>query len=147
MRTTWTTVAAGCAIAGGLAWLAKQGAIAAAVGPDGAAPESTLIGVLYLLGLGLMVVGATGVGAVLLRGRPPWLRAGVAIVLGPVIFFGVQAALDTLVDALAPADAHWWWAGEGGIVLTALVFLVGGATALLHRRTVDGARDEAVAVR
>ena len=129
-RTTWTAVAAGCALAGGLAWLVKQAAIAVSVGPDGAASENTTIGVLYLLGVGLMLVGATGVGAWVLRGRPAILRVPAALLLAPVLFFCVQAAMDALVDGLAGPDAHWWWEGEGGIVLTALVFLAGGAAGL-----------------
>jgi hypothetical protein len=147
MRTTWTTVAAGCAIVGGLAWLAKQGVIAASVGPDGAPPEGTLIGVFFLLGLGLMVVGATGVGAALLRGRPTWLRAGAALVLAPLIFLGIQTVTDASVDALVPTDAHWWWAGEGGIVLTALVFLAGGVWARRRARSSDDRETGRVVVR
>ncbi len=114
--------------------MAKQAAIAASVGPDGAPPENTGIGVLYLLGVALMLVGATGVGAGLLRGRPPVVWVPVAIVLAPVVFFGVQTATDAIVDALAGADAHWWWAGEGGIVLTALVFAGAGAVVLARSR-------------
>jgi hypothetical protein len=132
--TAWTRVAAGFALAGGLAWLAKQVAIAGAIGPDGAPPESGVIGTFYLLGVGLMLVGATGVGAWLLRGRPPLLWVPVAILLAPVVFFGVQAAADALVDALAGPDAHWWWTGEGGIVLTGLVFAGAGALVLTRSR-------------
>jgi hypothetical protein len=137
-RTTWVTVAAGCAVAGGGAWLLKQGAIAASVGPDGAAPENAVIGVLYLSGLVLMLAAATGVGAWLLRGRPAVVRVPVALLLAPVIFFGVQTAMDALVDGLAADDAHWWWAGEGGIVLTALLFAGVGALVFARSRRAVG---------
>jgi hypothetical protein len=58
----------------------------------------------------------------------------VAVVSAPVIFFGVQTAMDAVVDALAGESAHWWWESEGGIVLTGLVFLGIGAVLLTGRR-------------
>jgi hypothetical protein len=144
--TTWRAVATGCAVAGGTAWLAKQGAIAASVGPDGAPPENPVIGVLYLLGVASMLVGATGVGLSLLRGRPALLRAGAAVVGAPLVFFGVQAGADALVDGLVGDGAHWWWSDEGGIVLTALVFLVGGATAWRRSRVSPGTAEPVTSV-
>ena len=131
-------MAAGLSVAGGMAWLAKQAAIAATVGDDGAPPEHLVIAVLYVAGLGLMLGGATGVGAWLLRGRAGVLRVPVALALAPMIFFGIQAAADTLVDSLASDDAHWWWADEGGVVLTAAVFLLSGAMALRCLRPAAG---------
>ncbi len=110
-------------------------AVAATVAATGESPpESALIGVLYLTGIPLMIVGASGVAARLLGGTAPIVWIPVAALSAPVIFFGVQAALDAIVDALAGPDAHWWWTGEGGIVLTALVFLLAGAMALRAER-------------
>ncbi len=131
---SWTTVAAISATAGAALWLAKQGAVAATVAATGAPPESALIGVLYLTGIPLMIVGASGVAAQLLGGAAPIVWIPIAALSAPAIFFGVQAALDAIVDALAGPDAHWWWASEGGIVLTALLFLVAGAMALRAER-------------
>jgi hypothetical protein len=129
----WTTVAAACALAGGTAWLLKQGAIALAA-TGGEVPESGLIAILYLAGLGLMLVGASGIAALLLRRKPAVVWMTVAVVSAPVVFFGVQAAVDAVVDALVGESAHWWWESEGGIVLTALVFLGIGAALLAGRR-------------
>jgi hypothetical protein len=140
-RRTWTTVAAACAVAGGASWLIKQVPIAASSSGDGP-PENVVIGVFYLLGLALMVVGATGLAARLLGGVGPAVWIPAALLSGPVLFFGVQAGADTVVDGLAAAEAHWWWAGEGGIVLTAVVFLAYGLV-LLRSRT---ARRTAAAV-
>jgi hypothetical protein len=130
---TWTTVAGWCALAGGTSWLLKQGAIALTA--EGAEPpEHGLIAVFYLAGLALMLVGASGVAALLLRRSAPVVWIPVAVLSAPVIFFGVHFALDALVDALAADSAHWWWASEGGIVLTGLVFLGIGAVLLTGRR-------------
>jgi len=129
---TWTTVAGACALTGGALWLIKQAVIA--VSADGAEPpENAFIGTIYLLAIPFMVVGASGV-AVRLLGRSSPLVRGTAAALAPLIFLGVQTAADALVDALAGADAHWWWPSEGGIVLTALVFLGIGASLLAGRR-------------
>jgi hypothetical protein len=130
---TWRTVAGWCALAGGTAWLLKQGAIAlTAQGAE--PPENGIIAGFYVAGLGLMLVGASGVAALLLRRSAPVIWMAVAVVSAPVIFFGVQTAMDAVVDALAGESAHWWWESEGGIVLTGLVFLGIGTVLLTGRR-------------
>lgn len=130
----WMTVAGACALAGGTAWLLKQVAIVlSAMG--GEPPEANgAIATLYLSGLALMVVGASGVAALLLRRTTPLVWIPIAVLSAPVLFFGIQGALDAVVDALAGESAHWWWESEGGIVLTALVFLGIGAALLAGRR-------------
>ena len=130
---TWTTVAGVCALAGGAAWVVKQGVIAlSATGSE--PPENAVIGTFYILGLALMIIGASGIAVRLLRRTAPVVWMPVAVLSAPVVFFGVETAVDAAVDALAGPDAHWWWASEGGIVLTALVFLGIGATLLAGRR-------------
>jgi hypothetical protein len=135
----WTRIAALCAVAGGAFWLVKQVAIAA-LATGGEPPESVVIAACYLAGLVLMVVGASGLAARLLAGARALVWVPVAVVSAPVLFFGVQTAVDGLVDALAGPGAHWWWESEGGIVLTAVVFLVLGAVLLA-----DGRRSSRVA--
>jgi hypothetical protein len=126
-------VAGICAVAGGSLWLVKQ--VVIAVSATGAAPpENAAIAASYLAGLALMLVGAGGPAARVLRDSRAAVWVPAAVVSAPVIFFGVQAAADGLVDALAGPGAHWWWEGEGGIVLTALVFLALGAVLLAGRR-------------
>ena len=71
-----------------------------------------------------------------------WIPA--AVLTAPVVFFGVQAGADALVDALAGPDAHWWWPSEGGVVLTALVFLAIGSVLAGGR---GGTREKSVAGR
>ncbi|HLM05041.1 MAG TPA: hypothetical protein VK402_07655 [Blastococcus sp.] len=132
--STWTRLAASAALAGGVAWLLKQVAIAATLRPDGQPSEGLLIGVLYLLGAALLVVGASGVVARLTPAWPIAVRVGLAVVLAPAIFWGVFTGADALVDALAGPDAGWWWPSEGAIVVTALLFAAAGATALVSAR-------------
>ena len=129
---TWTRAAAAAALAGGGCGLAKQGVIAAAVpATGGPPPESLAIAVLYLLGAVLMAVGASGVVARLTVGRNTVLRIAAAVVLSPMIFWGIFTGVDMAVDAIAGSDAAWWWPGEGAILLTGLLFATAGATVLL----------------
>ena len=132
---TWLTVAGTAAVAGGLCWVAKQGVIAATVPASGGPPpESLPIGVFYLLGVGLMVVGASGVVA---RGTVGWmtaLRIVVAVVVSPMIFLGISTLIDMIVDALAGANAGWWWTGEAAILLTGLLFATAGVAVLAASR-------------
>jgi hypothetical protein len=131
---TWTTVAGVCALAGGTAWLLKQVAIAlSATGGEPPEPNG-IIETCYIAGVALMLVGASGVAALLLRRSAPVVWMPIAVLSAPVVFFGVHWALDAVVDALVAESAHWWWASEGGVVLTALVFLGVGAALLAGRR-------------
>ena len=141
---TWMTVAGVAAAAGGLCWVAKQGVIAATVPASGGPPpESLPIGVLYLLGVALMVVGASGLVARVTVGWLTALRIVVAVVVSPMIFFGVSTLIDTIVDTIAGPDAGWWWPGEGAILLTGLLFATAGAVALRSgaRRVPDEGQD------
>ena len=132
---TWTKVAAVAAVAGGVMWLGKQVVIAASVpATGGPPPESTPIAVLYLSGAVLMVVGASGVVARLTVGWMAVLRVVLAVVVSPLIFWGVFTLADAVTDAIAGPDAGWWWPGEGAILITALLFAAAGSTALLAGR-------------
>lgn len=133
---TWTRTAATAAVAGGVVWLGKQGAIAATLEPDGSPSENLVIATLYLLGAALLVVGASGVVGLVTRSWLPALRIAAAVVLSPMIFWGVFTLADAVVDTVAGAGAHWWWASEGAIVVTAVLFgAVGGTVLAAGRRS------------
>ena len=133
---TWITAAAAAAVTGGLCWVAKQGVIAATVpSTGGPPPESLPIGVLYLVGAALMAVSGSGLVALVTVGRPMVLRVAAALVVSPLIFWGIFTLIDMVVDAVAGPDAGWWWPGEGAILLTGLLFAAAGAVALVRRRT------------
>lgn len=132
---TWGRFAAIAAVAGGGCWVAKQGVIAATVPPmGGPPPESPPIAVFYLLGAALMAVSGSGVVARLTVGWATALRIAAAVVVSPMIFWGVFTFVDMLVDAIAGSDAGWWWPGEGAILLTGLLYATAGATVLATRR-------------
>ena len=61
------------------------------------------------------------------------LRIVAAVVLSPMIFFGISQVVDTVVDAIAGPDAGWWWPGEGGILLTGLLFATAADSACLRQ--------------
>ena len=132
-RTTdiWTKVAATAAVAGGGCWMAKQGVIAATMPPGGGPPaESIPIAVLYLSGVVLMAAGASGLVARLTAGRPMVLRGAAAVVVSPVVFWGLYTLIDMIVDGIAGQDAGWWWPGEGAVLITGVLFAAAGAAAL-----------------
>jgi hypothetical protein len=134
---SWTRLAATAAVTGGLCWVAKQGVIAATVPASGGPPpESVPIAVLYLLGAALMAIGASGLVARVTVGWMTVLRVVVAVVVSPMIFWGVFTIIDMLVDSIAGPEAGWWWPGEGAILITGLLFASAGAVALLRRQTV-----------
>ena len=133
---TWMTVTGACALAGGTAWLLKQVAIALSA-TGGAPPEPNgIIETCFVAGVALMLVGASGVAALLLRRSAPVVWMPIAVLSAPVLFFGVQWSLVAMVRALVGESAHWWWASDGGVVLTALVFLGLGAALLAGRRRI-----------
>lgn len=132
---TWTKVAAVAAVAGGVMWLGKQVVIAASVpATGGPPPESLLIAVFYLSGAALMVIGASGVVARVTVGWMTLLRVVAAVVLSPLLFWGLYTLVDMACDAIAGPDSGWWWPGEGAILITGLLFAAAGTTALLARR-------------
>ena len=132
---TWMKVAAVAAVAGGVMWLGKQAVIAASLPASGGPPpESLPIAVLYLSGAVLMVIGASGVVARLTVGWMAALRVVAAVVLSPIIFWGVFTLADMACDAIAGPDAGWWWPGEGAILITGLIFAAAGTTALIAGR-------------
>lgn len=132
---TWTRWAAIAAAAGGGCWIVKQAVIGATVpSTGGPPPESLAIAVFYLLGAVLMAAGASGLVARLTVGWPMALRVLAAVVLAPMIFWGVFTLVDMVVDAIAGPDAGWWWPGEGAILLTGLLFASAGAAALASAR-------------
>lgn len=96
----------------GGAWLVKQAAIALN-GGDG----STLIALLWGLGmLGLVVSAAAGVAA-LLAGRPWWLRLPAAVLAAPAAFW-LTSVIDAAVKSLYPGEG--WFRDELGLVLVAV---------------------------
>ena len=96
----------------GGAWLVKQAAIALNGGEG-----STLVALLWGLGMiGLLVCTAAGV-ATLLATRPWWLRWPAALIAVPAAFWA-NDVVDGVAKALYPGEG--WFRDELGLVLVAV---------------------------
>lgn len=96
----------------GGAWLVKQAAIALNGGED-----STLVALLWGLGMiGLLVCTAAGV-ATLLATRPWWLRWAAALIAVPAAFWA-NNVVDGVTKAFYPGEG--WFRDELGLVLVAV---------------------------
>ncbi|MBA2461432.1 MAG: hypothetical protein H0V45_06670 [Actinobacteria bacterium] len=122
------TIAAGAAVAGGVAWLIKLAVLAAT---DGA--ESLAVATLYGSGLLLLAVGSIGIALRLLERRPLWLRIASGV-LAPVVFFAAFLFLDSLLVPLTEEHVADWAKAEAGVLATALIWLAAGAWALRSSR-------------
>ncbi len=123
-RNKWIRIAAVSGMAGGVAWLGKL-AVLMGAGREGGADVP-----LFAVGLALLLVGSTGVGAAVSR-RWPTAAGVAAIVLSPALalaaFVGAQIATEPLTG-VGPAAL----AGEYGIVILATLGLLLGSHGLLR---------------
>ena len=100
-------------IACGAAWLAKMAAIAAN-GPS----ESTLIGVLWGIGMVTFLLAA-GTGTALALGRAPvWVRV-VAGVIAPGVAFWLLELLDLAIKSVYVSDS--WFRDEVALVVAGVL--------------------------
>jgi len=120
--------------AGGVAWLAKLAVIA---GTDGRVTDTGAAAAFFVLGAILLAAGGGCVALRLLRPRRR-LAAGVALALGPVLFFVSFTLLDGLAQAVVGSAGPAWLEDEVGILATGAVWLAIGL--VLLRAMPDGAR-------
>jgi hypothetical protein len=99
----------------GAAWLIKQVAIVATSSEHS---DSTIVGVLWGVGMLTFLVAAALGAALAVRRFPAWARVIAAIVAVPVAFMVLQV-IDAIVDAAYQSDG--WFAQEIPLVLAALV--------------------------
>jgi len=131
-RTGWTRITAGAALAGALCWLAKWATLLAQGGEEG--PVDTAA---FVVGLVLIVVGATSVGLRLTRGRGT--GATVAACVGSaVVTFLLVPVVQILAETVFGEGTVA--AGEGGLALLAAVAVVVGVTGLAAPRRVEASR-------
>lgn len=115
-------------IAGGLVWLVKFAAIFASNGQE---TVSGAPGLLYDLGLLLLLGGAVAIALRLTRYRPLIVRITASLLALPA-FFGTFMLLDFLAKPSIPEDWPGYMRDEAGILATAVVWLVIGL-ALIFR--------------
>lgn len=125
-RQRYVRTAAAAAALGGAAWVTKVAVLAAGDGED-----SLVVGLLYLSGVALMVLGASWVGVRLAAGRPLPLVV-VAGVLSSLLVFVSYALIDPLAKAAAGSG---WFEDEAGILVTGLVWLAASLPAWLATQT------------
>lgn len=114
----------GAALVGAAGWLLKMVAIPAF---DGATTDSTVVGVLWVVGMaGYLAAAAFGT-ALLLRTAPVPLRVAGAIAAVPVSFVLLNL-LDGAVKSVYTAEG--WFRDELALVLAAMLLLALGVRTL-----------------
>jgi len=109
LRRTFIVLAVAC----GAAWLLKMAAIAANGGSG-----STLIGVLWAIGM-ITFLLAAGTGTALLLGRAPvWARV-IGGVLGAFVAFWLLNALDIAIKSIYVSDS--WLRDEVALIVAGVV--------------------------
>ena len=108
------------AAAGGAAWLAKFGVIAAT---DGAVDDEGAAAAFYFLGLALMAAGAATVTLRAARGR---LSAVAAAIAAPFAFFLSFMLLESIAKPIVGDAGPAWLSDEAGILATGAVWLAVG---------------------
>lgn len=116
-------IASIAAVLGGLVWLVRIGLVAAGTA-DGVAE------ILFLVGLGLLVVALAAAGYALVATAPVWLRAVVALAT-PLLVLMVWQLLDQGVKAAWDSDG--WLREEATRLLVAVVALVLGGWGFRRR--------------
>ena len=117
--------------AGGLAWLAKLGVIAAT---DGRVTSTGAAAVLFVAGVVLMPIGLAGVGVALTARRHVVARVGAAG-LGLLAFFALFSVVDGAAGGVVGDAGPAWLGDEAGILATGAALAAAGL--LLARRAQD----------
>lgn len=110
---------------GGALWVLKVTLITANH-LSGRDVDSFGVPVLYVAAVILLAIGATAVGAALLRRYPRWAQVLAGVVAIPVLIFLYQA-IDAVLKGLFGDVGPSWLADELGVVATGALCLVGGA--------------------
>jgi hypothetical protein len=145
----WIAIAGTALIAGGVAWLLKLWVI---VATDGRVVATGAAGTFFTLGLGLLLVGSTGVGLRLAMNQETSMRVVVALASSLMffpaymVFMSIGYALVAMVRAIAGDAVPGYLLGEGGIFISAVVGLVAGmwlVAGVTLRRVARGPRGAA----
>lgn len=135
-RERWISIGSVAAALGGLSWLAK---VAVIIATDGEVTDEGAAAFFYLLGVALMVIGSTAVGA-MLAGRRMQLMLVMAIALSPIIFFISYAILDGIAKPMVGDRGPAYAEDEAGILMTGLAWLILGVGLFRTAHRSDDAR-------
>lgn len=126
MNALWTWIRWGVWVfaLGGALWVVKVTLITANH-LSGRDVDSFGVPVLYVTAVILLAIGATAVGAALLRRYRWWAQLLAAVVAIPALIF-LYEAIDAVLKGLVGNVGPSWLADELGIVATGALCLVGG---------------------
>jgi hypothetical protein len=130
----WIAIAGTALIVGGVAWLLKLWVI---VATDGWVMYTGAAGAFFDLGLYLLLIGSTGLGLRLTMKEEPAFRIA-AVVASPVAFvvsfavlLGIGYTIVSIGRAVVGNAVPSYLLEEGGIFITAVLWLVIGVTLVL----------------
>ena len=126
-RERWIHIAALLAVAAGAAWVAKFAVLVATDGEDSAVASA-----LYLLAVGLVLVGSTWIGTRIAGDRSRPVLA-LLIVLSPLAAFASYAVIDAVAKSITGDAGPAWLEDEVGILATGLVWIAASLPALSPR--------------
>lgn len=133
-RHRWIQISATLAAAGAAAWLVKFTVI---VATDGATTDTGAAAAFYLLGVALMLVGSTWVGArVTARLGAPLFAMGV--ILSPVVLVASFTVLEGIAKGAVGDAGPAWLEDDAGILATGATWF---AASLWARRAATAPRD------
>ena len=127
-------IASIAALIGGACWLTKVALIWANGGSN---TDDGLVGVMFFVGLGFLVLALAAGGYALVATGPIWLRGVVSVAL-PVMVSMVWQVIDDLIKAIYTEEN--WLQGELNIILAALIAVSLGLWKV--RRSSSGGGDE-----
>ncbi len=125
----WIAIAGTALIAGGVAWILKLWVI---VATDGRVAYTGAAATFFALGLGLLMVGSTGVGLRLAKNQETSMRVVLALasplvlILAFLVFSAIGYALVALGRVLTGDAVPGYLLEEGGILISAVVGLLAG---------------------
>ena len=125
-RQRYVRAASAAAAIGGAAWVTKVAVLATADGEDGLATA-----VLFIGGIGLMLLGSTWIGVRAAGSRPLAIAVALAAVC-PLLVLASFAALDPLGKAVVGSG---WFEDEVAVLATGVLWLAASLPAWLATTT------------
>jgi hypothetical protein len=128
--SNWTQIAGLILISGAVAWAIKLIII---ISTNGRIINTGAAAFFMTAGLLMLILGSTGIGLRLSRGRHVFLQ-GLAVVLSPALMFGSFILFSTITNPLLTGSSIGYAQEEAPIGLAVIVYLIVGYF-LIKKRT------------
>ena len=130
-RQRWIRIACSLAVVGGVAWILK---VALIVENGGSNTDEGSVGLLYVIGLVLLLAGATSIGAIFRQKapKPTYLASTLASAL---LLIASYLVLDSLARLILGDAGASYMEDEWGIIMTGVFWILLGGALLLMRPT------------